>query len=111
MRPAEPTPFESWAVVELLGHRRMIGRVTEQQIAGAGFLRVDIPDREGGFAQTHIVNPSAVYAITPVSEEAARLVDRANSPHPITVWELPRDVLDAMNGVGRASIEKDGVPY
>jgi hypothetical protein len=36
-------PFGEWCVVELLGHRRLAGYVQEVQLAGTGFLRLDIP--------------------------------------------------------------------
>lgn len=35
--------FEEWVVLELLGHRRLAGYLSEQQVAGAGFLRLDVP--------------------------------------------------------------------
>jgi hypothetical protein len=36
-------PFAQWVILELLGHRRLAGFLTEQQIAGASFLRIDVP--------------------------------------------------------------------
>lgn len=38
---AQPLVF--WAIVELFGHARIAGRVTEQVIAGQGFIRADVP--------------------------------------------------------------------
>jgi len=35
--------FETWAVVELFGHVRMAGRVTEQELFGSKLGRVDVP--------------------------------------------------------------------
>lgn len=35
--------FDSWAVVELMGHVRMAGRVTEEERFGAKVGRVDVP--------------------------------------------------------------------
>lgn len=81
--------FGSWAIVELMGHRRLAGYLTEQQIAGAGFLRLDIPGIDGEQAATQYYAPSSVYAITPVTEEAARAVARRNHPEPIHYYELP----------------------
>lgn len=40
---AEKTGYEGWAIVELMGHRRMAGQVSEAQIAGAPMLRIDVP--------------------------------------------------------------------
>jgi len=42
-------PFEGWAILELMGHRRLAGRLTEALVAGAAFIRIDVPgDCEGG---------------------------------------------------------------
>jgi hypothetical protein len=37
----KPETFEEWALLELFGHQRLAGRVTEQQLGGASFVRVD----------------------------------------------------------------------
>lgn len=39
-------PFEGWAILELMGHRRLGGYVSEATVAGAGFLRIDVPGDE-----------------------------------------------------------------
>lgn len=80
--------FEEWAILELFGHKRIAGRVTEQEIAGAGFLRLDVPMRDGTVT-THFFQPSSVYAMHPVTEEVARAVALANEPEPVHRWELP----------------------
>lgn len=36
-------PFEGWAILELMGHRRLAGYVREVELAGAGLLRLDVP--------------------------------------------------------------------
>ena len=79
------TAFDEWAVVELLGHRKVVGRVTEQQIAGAGFLRVDIPG-EGQDFTTQFYGPASIYCITPTTEEIARSRTVAYRPLPIAPW-------------------------
>ena len=80
-------PFEGWAIVELMGHRRLAGHVSEQQIAGAAFLRLDVHDGEGATA-TQFYSPSAVYCITPTSEPMARKIGAMSRPEPIVRWEL-----------------------
>jgi hypothetical protein len=88
--------FDQWAVVEMLGHRRVIGKVTEQVIAGAGFIRVDVPGEGAEILQTQFVTPASIYAITPVSEDSARLAAQNVRADPITVWELPAHIRSAM---------------
>jgi len=41
------TKFEQWALVELMGHQRIAGLVSETTIAGQAIPRVDVPDQTG----------------------------------------------------------------
>lgn len=79
--------FREWAILELLGHRRLAGLVTEQEIAGKGFLRIDIPGPEDQTV-TQFYSPDSVYGLTPTTEEIARRVAVRNSPAPVSHWEL-----------------------
>ncbi|MGI5223553.1 hypothetical protein [Actinoallomurus sp. CA-142502] len=82
---ADESVFAEWAILELLGHRRLAGRVTEAQIAGASFLRIDVPSEPPA---TQFYAPGAVYAITPTTEEIARAVARRYAPAPVQRYEL-----------------------
>lgn len=94
--------FSGWAIVELMGHRRLGGYVLEQDIAGTAFLRIDIPapratDELPTIAYeaeaTQFYAPGAVYCITPTTpttEDMARVVAASNRPAPVTEWELRR---------------------
>ncbi len=82
--------FEGWAILELMGHRRLAGKLSEQEIAGAGFIRIDIPGPvQDGDEQwvTQFYAPSAVYAITPTVEDVARELAK-QSEAPVSRWEL-----------------------
>lgn len=82
--------YAEWSIIELMGHRRLGGFVSETTLAGGAFLRVDVPgDAEGETHSTQYYPPSSVYCLTPVSEEAARVVARQSRPQPVTHWELP----------------------
>jgi len=83
----EQTALECWAIVELMGHRRLAGFLTEQQIAGAGFLRLDVHGAEAEVL-TQFYAPAAVYAITPTTEEIARKLGDKARPQPVTRYEL-----------------------
>src|SRR5258707_13271225 len=67
----EQIAFAGWAILELMGHRRLAGFLAEQQIAGAGFLRLDVHDTDGAVA-SQFYSPASVYGITPATEEIAR---------------------------------------
>jgi hypothetical protein len=64
--------FESWAIVELFGHQRVAGCVSEQQLAGTTFLRVDVPETDSAEPYTRYYGAGSIYSVTPVSEEIAR---------------------------------------
>jgi len=97
-------PFEGWAIVELMGHRRLAGFVTEQEIAGASFLRLDIVGKDtkvdeddgpevalhGGFegGVTQFYSPQAVYCITPTTQDIAVALGRRSAPAPVSRYEL-----------------------
>jgi hypothetical protein len=82
--------FEGWAILELMGHRRLGGRISEATIAGGAFIRIDIPHPNaiGMFRASQFYSPSAVYAITPTTEEVACAIGR-RAPEPVSRWELP----------------------
>lgn len=81
------TGFDQWALVELMGHQRIAGRVTEAEIGGCKFVRVDVPERVDAPALTKYLGPSSIYAITPVDEQTARALAARCAPEPVSVWE------------------------
>lgn len=83
----EETAFTEWCIVELMGHKRVAARVTERNLAGKGFLQLDIPDGQGGFA-TSLYSPDSVYGIHPVEEKVARAVAAQTQGSPVHRHEL-----------------------
>lgn len=77
--------FEGWAICELMGRRRLAGHISEQEIAGQAFLRLDVPAEP---PVTQFYSPAAVYCITPTTEEIARAVAAKVSPRPVSRYEL-----------------------
>lgn len=93
---SEPTPTtEFWAIVEIYGHTKIAGLVTEQVIAGQGFIRVDVPDllAAGPYqAQpsfTRLYGANAIYSITPVSQELALQAAQSMRVRPVNVYIAP----------------------
>ena len=81
--------IDGWAILELMGHRRLGGQVSEAMIAGASFIRIDVPGHGVDPVATQFYAPGAVYCITPTTEETARAVAITNRPAPVQRWELP----------------------
>ena len=83
--------FEGWAVLELMGHRKLAGYVREQVVAGAAMVRIDVPGPKGeSITATQFYSPAAVYCITPVTEELARKVAVSYQPAPVSRYDLPQ---------------------
>ena len=81
--------FEQWALVELFGHSRIAGLITEQTIGGCSFLRVDVPEADGAPAFTKLYGNGAIYGISFVTEDIARAAAKSYRVRPIQSYELP----------------------
>jgi hypothetical protein len=66
-----PEPLDTYAVVEAMGHRTAIGRVSEATIAGKQLLRVD---RLDGAVQYY--PPESLYCLTPCTREQAEAAQK-----------------------------------
>lgn len=96
MSGTQQEKFETWALVELFGHNRIVGLVTEQAVGGASFIRVDVPDADGQTRFTRLFGAAAIYAINPVEKAVAiQLAQRCGAAR-VQAYELPQ--LPAGNG-------------
>ncbi len=86
----KPEKFDEWCLVELFGHQRIVGKVTEAVMAGGAFLRVDVPAFNGSAAFTRFYGPSAVYSISPVTEDIARGLMAVHRSEPVSRFDLPQ---------------------
>jgi hypothetical protein len=94
-------PFHAWAIVELFGHQRCAGRLSEQTIGSETFIRVDIPRRAGG-EYTRLFGKGAIYCINICEESAARnYATQAHEPlQPYTALPAPADSPDPDSPAG-----------
>lgn len=81
--------FDQWCIVELFGHQRIAGRVTQQTIGGCNFVRVDVPAVAGKSAFTKLFGNGAIYAMSPVAEDVAIAVATTLRIVPVSVYEIP----------------------
>lgn len=81
--------FESWCIVEVMGHSKYAGFVSEQKIAGARLVRVDVPECEGRPAFTKLLGVASIFAITPCTESVARAAVKSFFSRPFSMFELP----------------------
>lgn len=90
--------YEGWAILEIMGHRRLGGRLSTATVAGTSLLKIDVyTDDFLDPSATQFYSPAAIYAITPCTEETARRV--AGTVAPVAIWELPRPALPAVASI------------
>lgn len=83
------TGYESWSLIEIMGHQRLAGMVTETTVAGAAMLRVDVPEVDGVAGFTTFLGAGSIYRLTPVSEDIARRMATQFRIRPVQAYELP----------------------
>ena len=63
-------PQLQWAIVEIFGHRRHVGVVSEAEQFGAKMLRIDVPGAEPGSVEaTFYYGGASIFGLTPITEE------------------------------------------
>jgi hypothetical protein len=87
----EKTAFEGWAVVELFGHNQIAGYVSEVAVFGTAMMQVDVPAAGDNPGYTKFFGGAAIYAITPTSEEIARVAAQRLDVRPVKNWVVPEN--------------------
>lgn len=75
-----------WAVIELFGHQVIAGAVTKVEPFGSPMVQVDVPATDSQPAFSKLLNPSAIYGITYVSEAVALSAAREVQHKPVKVY-------------------------
>lgn len=75
---AAEAPAQVWAIVEIFGHRKHAGRISEIEQFGAKMLRIDVPTSEHLTAAfvTRIYGGAAIFGITYTDEATARAMNK-----------------------------------
>lgn len=88
-------PEGEYAIVEMMGHRKMIGRISEIEKFGAKFMALE-PVLNGALLPPVLIGGPSIYAVTPCDAAAAL----RNQPK--RDWELPESL--------RATLPLDALP-
>ena len=110
----ELAPFEQWAIVEIFGHTRLAGLVTEATIGGCSFVRVDVPEHDGRPGFTRFYGNGAIYSMTIVDREVCMAALSQLQPRPITNVYLPQltaPVYDSRSSIEEEDADDDGIPF
>lgn len=107
MNEDNDTKFEHWALVELMGHQRIAGLVSETTLAGHAMLRVDVPGAKGDFVCTRFYNPQAVYCISPTDRQIAIGLAVKCAVRPVSIYDLAKLGADKKIGAGEETYEQE----
>ena len=83
---------ELWALVELFGHNRIAGKVSEAEMGGGSLIRVDVPAVKDRAPLTKYYNVKAIYALTPVDEATCMEMAKSIDAAPISSYSLDREI-------------------
>jgi len=75
-------------IVELFGHTRIAGMVSEQTVGGASFVRVDVPAIGEESTFTKLYGANAIYSICPVDEGTMRAAAQSYKAAPVERWRF-----------------------
>lgn len=81
--------FEAWGLLELFGHQRLAGQLSEQSIGGCHFIRVDVPEVDDVPGYTRFFTNGAIYGMTITSEAVARGLAAQMRARPVQAYDLP----------------------
>lgn len=81
--------IETWAYVEIMGHTKVAGRVSERKVGINVMLQVDIPNGEEGFSHSVVYSPSAIFSIQPTTEDWCRKFVKARIDYPVLPYIPP----------------------
>lgn len=80
--------FESWAIVEIMGHVKLAGMATTQVFGSTVMLRVDVPETDLQPAHTQYYGMGSIYSLKPCDEQVARLHANVLNVSPITDYRV-----------------------
>lgn len=89
--------FELWCLVELFGHNKIAGLVTEQTIGGSSFIRVDVPAVGETQPFTRFFNGTAIYALNPMEEDTCKAIAERLQAKPIDSWDMSQIIQRAVD--------------
>lgn len=89
--------LDTWGIVEVMGHKKFAGRISEHVIASSALVRVDVPAVTVGEGKTvpefsKLIGVGSIYCITPTTEAVARkaaavLAKYESDPLPVYIPE------------------------
>lgn len=79
---------DTWAIVEIMGHSRFAGRVSQDTSLGVALLRVDVPAVGEAQAFTKLFGSAAIFGVTPCTEATAREAAAEFRARPVSLFHV-----------------------
>ena len=92
-----------WALFELMGHNRIIGKASVWEFGQSKFFRVDVLDCEGKVFYTRALAPASIYSITALTEDSAKTMSMQLQD---STEMLPLDLQNLISIVRRKLIQE-----
>lgn len=81
--------FEAWGLLELFGHQRLAGKLSDQTIGGVHFIRIDVPQVGEVAGYTRMFTQGAIYGMTILTEDTATRMAGALRARPVQAYDVP----------------------
>ncbi|MBI2427515.1 MAG: hypothetical protein HYV29_01710 [Ignavibacteriales bacterium] len=75
--------IETWAYVEIMGHQKIAGRVSERKVGVSVMLQIDVPNPTEGYSHSVLYSPQSIFSIQPTTEEWCRKFIAARIEYPV----------------------------
>lgn len=89
----EKARLEQYAVVEMMGHRKVIGKITESDIGASSLIKVTVLNKSGEPERTEYIGVGSIYCLTIVTEAVAKEAVANYTPEPTWAYALNRPQL------------------
>jgi hypothetical protein len=82
--------FETWGILEVMGHKKYAGRISERTVGNATFIQIDVPPIQDNDATipawSKMFHPNSIFALTPTEEEFAKAYAKQLCEKPIYLF-------------------------
>lgn len=84
---------EEYAVVEMMGHRKVVAKISESEYGPGSLIKLSVLNREGGFDRTEHIGVSSIYCMTIVEKDVAETAAQNMTPEPTFAYSLRNKLL------------------
>lgn len=101
--------LQAFALIEIMGHSKVVGMVTESDISAKNLLRVDVIQPDGAVNRTEYIGTGSIYRMTIITREAALALasNMQSQVRPPWAWEIPQPVSRQLEPGDEAAMEAD----